>query len=216
MYYKLLFLKKSQLYSRYHSQSGALRLCLFSAAAQQQFASRHRDSKTGKSPGVPGVGAPLHRPLSGRKPGTMGGPVRPRNRLTSLVAEFAQGLEREKMLGRPAFRAGPDGGGCVLGPQPRRRAPPKGERPGGSAPFPEGRVLQPRSGSGNCRLALRDSRSPGTHHSPPVPARGAEQSPESARGPALRDRGRDLDARPLLRRPDVCSLQSPTATARRG
>lgn len=74
-----VFLKKSQLYSRYHSQGGALRLCLFSAGAQQQLASRYRDSQTGKGPGLPGVGGPLNGPLPGKKQETMGGPVRPRN-----------------------------------------------------------------------------------------------------------------------------------------
>lgn len=58
----------------------------------------------------------------------MGDPAPPRNRLTLLKAlNSARRLQWEKVQGRPGARAEADGGGCSLGPQPRRPAPPKGE-----------------------------------------------------------------------------------------
>lgn len=122
MYYKLLFKKKkkSSLQQISLPKRRAQALSVFcSSTAAPQFEKWEVSE-------APGVGAPLNGPFSGKQ-GTMEGPVRPRNRLTSLVAEFRQGLGREKTQGRPVARARAHGGVCVLGPGPYRRAPPKGE-----------------------------------------------------------------------------------------
>lgn len=99
------------------------------------------------------------RPLPWRRKGTMRGPVWTRNRPTSLVGGGGQ----EGMGGDAGSHSSPGPGGWrgrqLSETQPRGTAPPKGRRPLRSAPFPEGRTLQPSSGPRGA-AGLQASRNP--------------------------------------------------------
>lgn len=108
----------------------------FVSASRRSSSNWHRYSTTVKGSGrlpffrwsLRSVRGMLSGLPPGKRRGTMGDPVWPRNRLTLLAhLNSAWGLECEKVQGPPGARAGAGGEGCLLGPQPRGLTPPKGE-----------------------------------------------------------------------------------------
>lgn len=110
--------KKSQVYSRQHSQGSALRLCLFPADAAAichkapRFGNCEGSGTALVPPGSPKAVGRSAGSLPSKRQGTMGGPVWPSNRPTLLAAEFGRGDGVGKAQGRPAALVGADGGGC--------------------------------------------------------------------------------------------------------
>lgn len=113
----------------------------------------------------------------------MRGPVWTRNRPTSLVGGGGQ----EGMGGDAGSHSSPGPGGWrgrqLSETQPRGTAPPKGRRPLRSAPFPEGRTLQPSSGARGA-AGLQASRNP-----QPAGGLGAGTKPGPARASRLSEPG---------------------------
>lgn len=140
--------------------------------APAAIASRHH-RRASFPPAGPRGRRDTQRPLPWRRKGTMRGPVWPRNRPTSLLGGGGQdGMDGRRGEAGSQGNPGPGGwrGRQLRETRPRGRAPPKGHRPLRSAPFPEGRTLQPSSGPRGA-AGLQASGNP-----PPAGAAAREQS----------------------------------------